>query len=136
MSKFLLFNSDGEIVQTILVSDGEAPPIAGFSSMPVPDDVDVRDKYIYDGAITQMPLRPSDNHKFNYTTKQWVVNVALAEAQARQRRATLLQQSDWTQLPDVPLATKEAWAIYRQDLRDVTSQPGYPTVIYWPVAPG
>lgn len=50
-------------------------------------------------------------------------------------RNSLLQQSDWTQLPDVPLATKEAWAVYRQALRDITQQPGYPTEVNWPVAP-
>lgn len=52
----------------------------------------------------------------------------------RARRAVLLAESDWTQLPDVPLATKEAWAEYRQALRDITSQPD-PRNIIWPTAP-
>lgn len=52
----------------------------------------------------------------------------------RARRDGLLRQSDWTQLPDVPPATKEAWAIYRQALRDVTLQID-PFAIDWPVAP-
>ena len=47
----------------------------------------------------------------------------------------LLAQSDWTQLPDVHLATKETWAIYRQALRDVPEQSD-PFNIVWPVAPG
>ena len=47
----------------------------------------------------------------------------------------LLAQSDWTQLPDAPLATKETWAIYRQAMRDVTLQPD-PFSVVWPVAPG
>ena len=50
-------------------------------------------------------------------------------------RGVLLQQSDWTQLPDVPLATKEPWAEYRQALRDITDQPD-PFNIVWPVVPG
>ena len=53
----------------------------------------------------------------------------------RAERDRLLQASDWTQLPDVPLVTKEAWAVYRQALRDVTLQPD-PFNITWPVAPG
>jgi hypothetical protein len=53
----------------------------------------------------------------------------------RSVRWGLLVASDWTQLPDVPLATKEAWATYRQALRDVTDQPD-PFNIVWPVAPG
>ena len=54
---------------------------------------------------------------------------------ARVTRNALLQASDWTQLPDVPLATKEAWAEYRQALRDITNQPD-PFNIVWPVPPG
>lgn len=47
----------------------------------------------------------------------------------RTRRNALLTASDWTQLPDVPLATKDAWAVYRQALRDITNQtdPKWPT---------
>jgi len=53
----------------------------------------------------------------------------------RAQRNARLSASDWTQLPDVPLATKEAWAAYRQALRDVTLQPD-PFAIIWPVSPG
>lgn len=53
------------------------------------------------------------------------------------KRSALLSASDWTQMPDSPLtaAKKTAWATYRQALRDLTSQPGYPTTITWPVQP-
>ena len=50
-------------------------------------------------------------------------------------RNQLLEKSDWTQLPDVPIATKEAWAVYRQALRDITEQPGYPLDVVWPEPP-
>lgn len=53
----------------------------------------------------------------------------------RRRRNSLLVASDWTQLPDVPLATKEAWAVYRQQLRDITDQPD-PFNVVWPIPPG
>lgn len=51
----------------------------------------------------------------------------------RQRNA-LLADSDWTQLPDAPV-DHEAWATYRQDLRDIPQQSGYPTAITWPTKP-
>ena len=50
-------------------------------------------------------------------------------------RHLLLTRSDWTQLPDVPSETKEAWAAYRQALRDITKQTGYPYEINWPTVP-
>jgi hypothetical protein len=62
-------------------------------------------------------------------------NAAIRDAQIRSERSQLLKSSDWTQLPDVPLATKEAWATYRQALRDITDQQGYPLLVTWPVAP-
>jgi hypothetical protein len=52
-------------------------------------------------------------------------------------RKSLLNQSDWTQLPDVQLtnAQVDAWKVYRQALRDITDQPGYPGTIIWPTIP-
>ncbi len=53
-------------------------------------------------------------------------------AAARAQRDSLLASTDWTQLPDVPQATREAYAVYRQALRDVPEQEGFPTDINWP----
>ena len=55
--------------------------------------------------------------------------------EATTRRNRLLYETDWTQMPDVTLATKTAWATYRQALRDITEQSGYPTNIIWPTPP-
>ena len=54
---------------------------------------------------------------------------------ARFVRNQLLAESDWTQLPDVPPSVKEAWASYRQALRDITQQPGFPAEVVWPTRP-
>ena len=56
-------------------------------------------------------------------------------AEARIFRNRLLASSDWTQLPDVPQTLKDAWATYRQALRDVTAQSGFPQNITWPTQP-
>jgi hypothetical protein len=56
------------------------------------------------------------------------------EAEVRQQRNELLSACDWTQLPDSP-ADHEAWAAYRQELRDVTSQEGFPWNVVWPEMP-
>jgi hypothetical protein len=55
-------------------------------------------------------------------------------AEARAKRNSLLQQSDWTQVADAPV-DKAAWATYRQELRDITEQAGFPATINWPTAP-
>ncbi|NBW17606.1 MAG: phage tail protein [Caulobacteraceae bacterium] len=52
----------------------------------------------------------------------------------RSQRTQLLKDSDWTQVADAPV-DKTAWAAYRQALRDVPSQAGFPWDIQWPVEP-
>lgn len=55
-------------------------------------------------------------------------------SQVKLLRDSMLLQSDWTQLPDSPV-DKSAWAEYRQALRDLTSQEGFPYNVNWPVKP-
>lgn len=54
--------------------------------------------------------------------------------QVRAERNGLLTASDWTQVADAPV-DKEAWAAYRQALRDITAQPGFPWTVTWPEMP-
>lgn len=56
---------------------------------------------------------------------------------ARNMRNSRLAACDWTQAPDAPLTQeqKATWAKYRQALRDVTDQAGFPNAIEWPVEP-
>jgi len=62
---------------------------------------------------------------------------ALDEQQAasmRSERSRRLAESDWTQVEDSPV-DKAAWATYRQALRDVPTQAGFPWDVAWPVEP-
>jgi len=52
---------------------------------------------------------------------------------ARAERDRLLRESDWAALPDVPAS--EAWLTYRQALRDVPQQSGFPDSVEWPTPP-
>lgn len=58
-----------------------------------------------------------------------------ADYKAKLQRNDLLLSCDWTQLSDVVLANKQEWAVYRQELRDITTQSGYPFNINWPTKP-
>ena len=53
----------------------------------------------------------------------------------RTSRNDKLKESDWTHTTDSTVANKQAWATYRQALRDITSQVGFPWTITWPEAP-
>jgi len=58
----------------------------------------------------------------------------VAERNVRTYRDRLLVKSDWTQVPDSPVSS-ETWATYRQALRDVTEQEGFPYNVTWPTEP-
>lgn len=53
----------------------------------------------------------------------------------RQQRDQLLAATDWTQAADVPQAIKDKYAAYRQALRDIPQQEGFPDNVVWPVEP-
>lgn len=62
---------------------------------------------------------------------------SLDEGQAksvREQRNKLIAECDWTQVADAPV-DKEAWATYRQALRDVPAQAGFPWDVTWPIKP-
>ena len=86
--------------------------------------------YIQGNTVYTIAVEPLTPEEIEANTQsQW--------SKVRAQRDTLLQSCDWTQLPDVPLdtPTKEAWVLYRQQLRDVTSQSDTYNLV-WPVVPG
>jgi len=52
----------------------------------------------------------------------------------RSQRNELLRMSDWTQIADAPV-NQTAWATYRQALRDIPQQDGFPLSVIWPEEP-
>ena len=109
----------------------------------------------YDVVVVEASPKPDVDHTKNVTegspaaiegkwVQQWLVSPASereiierTEAEltsVKRRRNELLQSSDWTQLPDVNV-DKEAWADYREKLRQLKYQPGFPWGVIWPVPP-
>lgn len=88
------------------------------------------------------PLLEGDTWKQNWVTeplseeeKQKILDDKIFSIRAQ--RNLKLTESDWTQSNDSPLSdeSKLAWAQYRQELRDITSQEGYPHNVTWPEQP-
>ena len=51
----------------------------------------------------------------------------------RRKRNAILKSSDWMANSDVTMS--DEWRTYRQALRDITSQEGFPNDITWPTEP-
>lgn len=86
---------------------------------------------VYDNGVTR-DATPEEEAMF------LALQAALPQQKAndvRQERNQKLTACDWTQLPDVDPAISSAWAPYRQALRDVPEQPGFPDNVQWPVPP-
>ena len=54
-------------------------------------------------------------------------------ARVRAQRNSLLSTTDWTACSDVTMP--EAMTTYRQALRDITAQDGFPWTVEWPTQP-
>lgn len=70
-------------------------------------------------------------------TQSWTVEPFTEEkasGNVRGERNRLLKQTDYTQLADAPGDTA-AWATYRQALRDIPAQDGFPFTVTWPTEP-
>jgi hypothetical protein len=68
------------------------------------------------------------------TAEEIIADAASKASQVRAQRDRLLSASDWTQTLDAPV-DRTAWATYRQALRDLPSQEGWPNVTM-PSEPG
>lgn len=125
---YAFLNPDGTIKQVIAKPSpfmrlGEGERMVNYNP-PIVDDK----LYV---AVPNAPV-PADTLDVTFTVQPRPDEVVWPSIRAK--RDALLVQSDWTQLPDVPLPTKEAWAAYRQALRDITQQPD-PHNIIWPTPP-
>lgn len=73
--------------------------------------------------------------KVTALTAAEVAATEAAQAQGvREQRNQALKDTDWTQVADAPV-DKAAWAAYRQALRDITAQQGFPWEVQWPEQP-
>ena len=68
------------------------------------------------------------------TQEELLADKLAKSSEIRTQRNKLLSDTDWTQLADSPV-NKPLWATYRQALRDITLQTGFPFTVDFPVAP-
>ena len=109
----------------------------GYALQIVENYINWSDFYVLNNTLIAIPEKPNQYSIFNYTTKQWEIDQNQLIFVIAKKRNSLLLFSDWTQLPNNPLTVEQqqAWATYRQQLRDITSQSGYPTNVVWPLQP-
>jgi len=86
--------------------------------------------------MTQTLTQTALAHVNGAWTQGWEVSnrpTEDANRNIRNKRDNLLSQTDWMAMSDNTMSP--AWTAYRQALRDVTAQPGFPFAVEWPAKP-
>lgn len=102
--------------------------------------------YYYKDSFKLLPEKPSEYHSWNIDTETWEYSAELYNNYISRltntaiiKRNTLLLNSDWTELPSALTRLGQVkideWQTYRQALRDIPQQTGYPETIVWPEQP-
>lgn len=97
-------------------------------------------QYASADAILVDELPEGNISDYRYEDGQYIHDpipkTATAE-EVRAERAKLLDETDWTQVLDAPISAecREAFRVYRQALRDITEQEGFPGAVVWPEMP-
>ena len=95
------------------------------------------EKIIVDGNIIEVDENDA-KHSTQHGYTQSQIETQLAEelaVEVRSERNRLLIETDWTQGRDVVLSNDAEWKTYRQALRDLSSQSGFPSNVTWPTKP-
>ena len=122
--KYALYEkATGKIVSVVQSTDRpqEFDDALGYADFP--EDADPRCCVVSDGVVTQKADADLEQEDI---TRAWLM--------LRRKRASMLSHSDWTQVPDAPV-DREAWAAYRQALRDLPANTTDPRNPDWPVQP-
>ena len=118
-----------EITLDILNENGADPVLEGPQAQPTRYQVSYRDGVQEINGQWYTKYSVSDLDQEQRTAKD-----ALEAQSCRDQRNKLLADCDWTQLPDAT-GNKAAWATYRQQLRDLPNQQGFPWDFIWPEQP-
>ena len=132
---YVVYNNQGRILRTGVCMEDSLLIQADKDEYVIEGKASQHTQYVENSLIIDLPKCPGSFYYVDWDTKTWKIDLFSLNESIRSTRTSLLASSDWTQLPDVPIETKDSWAIYRQALRDITDQPEYPLNVIWPDPP-
>lgn len=81
-----------------------------------------------------VPFTAEEEAEWDAMEAEWTAGADDRKAEeVRQERNQLLSKTDWMANSDVTMS--DEWRTYRQALRDVPEQPGFPNDVTWPTKP-
>lgn len=91
-----------------------------------------------------VPFSPEEEAEWDAQEAAWAAGAdARAAAEVRKQRDELLAESDWVTVKAIDqnaqdnfgIQVPQVWLDYRQALRDISTQEGFPHDIIWPTKP-
>jgi len=113
----------GKIIRLMSCFEDEVKGSLKDNEAALAKEGDIAGKMVLGGVFTDIP---EDQLVAETIKKAW--------RELRLSRRRLLSNSDWTQVPDAPVDSA-AWAVYRQQLRDLPANTTDPRTVEWPVPP-
>lgn len=138
MKTITTYLSNGKIIGSFIIPDSDVELITA-GNFYIEEYSNPQTQYVNNGHVVDLPSKPEDGYVFNYDEKTWVPDYNLLDIIAKNQRNQLLMNSDWTDTASAKARLGDQlyaeWQTYRQALRDITSQSGYPITINWPTPP-
>lgn len=137
--KYTVYNNiTGMITGVYSINDDALVDINLAGKSYVSGEYNPKGYYIDNGQAIKIPRMPYPGHKFDYTSKQWVLDYELLEKNIRTTRNNCLLIIDkinpiWYN--SLSTEQQQELAAYRQALLNVPQQPGFPAAVEWPVQP-
>ena len=83
------------------------------------------------GEIVQIPYTTEEQAEYDAKKAAWDAGANDRKAaEVRAERNAKITACDWRVLPDV--SNSDVWKTYRQALRDIPAQSGFPNNVTWP----
>jgi hypothetical protein len=134
MKQYTFYDNVGLIkTNMILVNDQEADLNSNGLSW-IEGSYSADSYCIKNDEPVEVPSKPDYPCHFYPEAMQWVWDDEVSWRQLRRDRDRRLAACDWTQVPDAPV-NQAAWAVYRQQLRDLPDNTEDPRNPVWPTPP-
>ena len=124
MPNYIIYNTEtGNIKRSLSCEEADLVQNMEEGEGSLISQEDVAYKRVVNGVLVDIPAEERET-----------LELSAALIDLRSTRRYLLKQSDWTQVPDAPVDSA-AWAVYRQQLRDLPANTTDPRNVVWPEPP-